>query len=148
MRVTSENWLELFDTDGMAQEGCPPPRAIRPELILGKKIQALTAQRDALRTGDADFATRAAALDTREAELTAALNEMTADTVEEDRQAVEGAVNQLEADRAALSQEQDTHNQHAADIEAQIRALQQELDDLNARAANPAPAAPVTQPDP
>ncbi len=115
------------------------------QLILGKKIQALTAQRDALRTGDADFATRAAALDTREAELTAALNEMTADTAEEDRQAVEGDVNQLEADRAALSQEQDTHSQQVADIEEQIRALQQELDDLNARAANPAPpAAPIT----
>ena len=113
------------------------------QLILGKKIQALAAQRDALRTGDADFATRAAALDTREAELIAALNEMTADTAEEDRQAVEGDVNQLEADRAALSQEQDTQSQQVADIEEQIRALQQELDDLNARAANPAPAVPV-----
>lgn len=114
------------------------------QLILGKKIQALTAQRDVLHSGDADFATRTAALDTREAELTAALNEMTADTAEEDRQAVEGDVTQLEADRAALSQEQDTHNQQVADIEEQIRALQQELDDLNARAANPAPpAAPV-----
>ena len=117
------------------------------QLIIGKKIQALTAQRDALRNGDADFAARAAAMDTREAELTAALNEMTADTAEEDRQAVEGDVTQLEADRATLSQEQDTHNQQATDIEEQIRALQKELDDLNARAANPTPNA-ATEPVP
>jgi len=116
------------------------------QLILGKKIQALIAQRDALRSGDADFSARAAALTTREVELTAALTEMTADTTEEDRQVVEDDVTQLEADRAALTQEQDTHNQQVADIEEQIRTLQQELDDLNARAANPAPTAPNTTP--
>ena len=108
------------------------------QLIIGKKLEALRAKLDALRTKDADFETRKAALDTREAELTKAVSEVTADTAEEDRQAVEADADQLETDREILNTELDAHSQQEADLEEQIRALQDELQELNAHAEPPA----------
>ena len=44
MRVTPDNWLELFDADGMAHEDWPPPRAIRPEgTVLGYRTKTIRA---------------------------------------------------------------------------------------------------------
>lgn len=107
------------------------------QLIIGKKIETLNAQLDAMRKLDPDFVTRKAALAKREADLTEAVKEVTADTAEEDRKAVESDADQLETDRAALQTEQAEHDKQKAGIEDQIRALQAELDELNARAATP-----------
>ena len=44
MRVTPDNWLELFDTEGMAHEDWSPPRAIRPEgTVLGYRTKTIRA---------------------------------------------------------------------------------------------------------
>ena len=107
------------------------------QLIIGKKIETLSAQLDAMRKLDPDFVTRKTALVKREAELTEAVKEVTADTAEEDRKAVESGADQLETDQAALQTEQAEHDKQKVGIEDQIRALQAELDELNARAATP-----------
>ncbi|HNW87937.1 MAG TPA: hypothetical protein PKJ47_13490 [Candidatus Limiplasma sp.] len=44
MRYTPDNWLELFDVEGMAHEDWPPPRAIRPEgTVLGYRTKTIRA---------------------------------------------------------------------------------------------------------
>ena len=64
-------------------------------LLLRSKLDAKNKELEALRAKDADFATR-------EAELEAAVNEMTEETPAEDREAVEAEVE-------AFQQEKDEH---------------------------------------
>ncbi len=108
------------------------------QLVISKKIETARASLAELVKLDEGFATRKAALDTREADLEAALNEVTPDTSEEDRTTVEGGVDQLETDRAALETEQSEHDQKKKSLETEISTLSAELDELNGRADTPA----------
>lgn len=109
------------------------------QLVITKKIQSLRKQLDDLRTKDADFEQRKAELKKREAELEAAVDEITDETSEEDKSAVDESVEAFEKDQQALDTEITEHEDSKRKLEEEIQQLQAELDELNSRAANPAP---------
>jgi len=109
------------------------------QLVITKKIQSLRKQLDELKAKDADFEQRKAELKTREAELEAAVNEITDETPEEDKNAVDESIEAFEADHKALDDEMKEHEDNKKKLEEEIQQLQAELDELNSRAANPAP---------
>lgn len=111
------------------------------QIVLTKRISELKAKLEALRAIDADFEQRAEKLKTREAELEAAVNEVTEETPDEDRKAVEDSVAEFEAEQEAFEKEQQEHESEKAKLEEEIRKLQAELDELNSRAKPPAVAA-------
>ena len=112
------------------------------QLILTKRMQGLRSQLEALRVKDADFATRKEALKTREAEIEAAVNEITDETPAEDKTTVDESVATFEADQTALETEQGENETAKKKLEDEIRDLQTELDEVNNRAAKP-----VTNPE-
>lgn len=111
------------------------------QLLLTRKIDDLKKQLEEARAKDAGFLERKKALETREAELEAALNEVTDETPEADKQAVEAEVTQHEADEKALADEQAANEAEKQKLTDEIAGLQKELDELNARAKTP-PAEP------
>lgn len=116
------------------------------QLILQKRMAGLKSQIEALRNKDADFATRAAALKTREAELEAAVNELTEESTEEEKTTVDEAVATYEADEKALADEQAENEAAKSKLEGEIKDLQAELDEIDNRAKDqggkPAPEKP------
>ena len=104
-------------------------------LLLKKKLDAKRAALQALLT-------RQAAMKLREEELEASINEVTEETPQEDRDALDEDVAKFETDRAALDQEQ-------AELEEEIRGLESDLDTEEAAqdTTPPAPAAPAAEHD-
>lgn len=104
-------------------------------LLLKKKLDAKRAALQALLT-------RQAAMNLREEELAASINEVTEETPQEDRDALDEEVANFETDRAALDQEQ-------AELEEEIRGLESDLDTEEAAqdTTPPAPAAPAAEHD-
>lgn len=104
-------------------------------LLLKKKLDAKRAALQALLT-------RQAAMKLREEELEASINEVTEETPQEDRDALDEEVANFETDRAALDQEQ-------AELEEEIRGLESDLDTEEAAqdTTPPAPAAPAAEHD-
>jgi chromosome segregation ATPase len=111
------------------------------QLLLTRKIDDLKKQLEEARAKDAGFLERKKALETRESELEAALNEVTDETPEADKQAVEAEVTQHEADEKALADERAANEAEKQKLTDEIAGLQKELDELNARAKTP-PAEP------
>ncbi|MFZ5645809.1 MAG: phage major capsid protein [Bacillota bacterium] len=111
------------------------------QLILSKRISALKTKLDELRQKDAEFATRSEKLKKREADLEAAVNEITDETPEEDKATVDEAVAAFEADQDALKADQEANEDEKKKLEDEIQQLQKELDEIDSRAKNP-PAAP------
>ncbi len=104
-------------------------------LLLKKKLDAKRAALQALLT-------RQAAMKLREEELEASINEVTEETPQEDRAALDEEVANFETDRAALDKEQ-------AELEEEIRGLESDLDTEEAAqdTTPPAPAAPAAEHD-
>lgn len=84
-------------------------------LILRSKLEAKKDQLNQLRAKDADF-------EIRSAELEAAINEMTAETPEEDRAVVEGQVETFAADKEKHENDKKALETEIAGIEDEIRA--------------------------
>lgn len=96
-------------------------------ILLGKKLRDAKAKLEALKAKDADF-------EAREALLSQALEEMTDESTEEERAAVEEDVNTFEADQQA-------HNDAKAELEETIRGLENDLAaEEAAQNTDPAPA--------
>ena len=98
-------------------------------LLLRSKLDAKNKELEALRAKDADFATR-------EAELEAAVNEMTEETPAEDREAVEAEVE-------AFQQEKDEHEKAKGELETEVAELEASLEEeekRNAPTNNPTPS--------
>ena len=116
------------------------------QVILGRRIEERRTEMAALETAAEALRERRTAMNTREEQLTAALNEVNDQTPEEDRATLEGELDTFEADARALEgEEQENENQRNA-LQTQIDSLQAELDELNRRAATqpaPTPAAPI-----
>lgn len=110
------------------------------QLLMAKKIEQLRGQLKLLEDARDALKERRTALQTREAELEAAVNEITDETSEEDRKVVEDATAAFEADAEALTGEENQNAQARADLEKQIEDLQKELNELNERAKPQAPA--------
>ncbi len=107
------------------------------QLLLTKRISALTAQLDELKAKDADFQERSAALSKREADLEAAVNELPDDAPEEDRKAIDELADEFEADKGALEKEQGDHEDSKQRLTDEIQRLTDELEELNKKAAEP-----------
>jgi HK97 family phage major capsid protein len=112
------------------------------QLLLTRKIAEAKKKLEEARGLDAGFLERKTALDTREEELAAALEEVTTETSEEDKAAVEAEIASHEENSKALSEEQEKHEAEKTRLNEEIEKLQSELDELNARAARP-PANPT-----
>lgn len=99
-------------------------------ILLGKKLRDAKAKLEALKAKDADF-------EAREAFLAQALEEMTEESTEEERAAVEEDVNALEA-------EQKAHNDAKAELERTIEGLENDLAaEEAAQNTDPSPEAPA-----
>lgn len=107
------------------------------QLLLTKRISALTAQLNELKAKDADFEERSNALKKREADLEAAVNELPDDASEEDRKAIEELTDEFEADKDALEKEQGDHEAEKQRLADEIQKLTDELEELNKKAADP-----------
>lgn len=111
------------------------------QLLLTRKIADANRLLDEAREKDAGFLLRKTAMDTREAELLAALEEVTEETPAEDKEALEAEIAQHEADAQALEGEEAANDTDKQRLTDEIATLQAELDELNARAKKP-PVAP------
>lgn len=111
------------------------------QLVLSKTIERHRAEIAELDKQQEGFNERRAALNTRGEELAAALEEVTPETPEEERQAVEDEVSQHENDVQALTDEENDVAAKRAGLEEKISQLQAELDELAERAKSK-PAAP------
>ena len=101
-------------------------------LLLRSKIDGLAKRLTELKAGDEDREKRAAELAADVAELTAK-----EDATDEERAAVETAVNDFDAEAAQAEADK-------ADLQRQIDELQRELDSLEEK--QPKPAAPAEEP--
>lgn len=101
-------------------------------ILLGKKLRDAKAKLEALKAKDADF-------EAREAFLAQALEEMTEESTEEERAAVEEDVNALEA-------EQKAHNDAKAELERTIEGLEKDLAaEEAAQNTDPSPEVPAEE---
>lgn len=104
------------------------------QLLLGRRIDGLRGQLTGLDAARDALAARRADMQRREAELEASIREVTEETPQEDRDALDALTAEYEADEAALAGEEAQNASDRAAVEAEITRLQQELDELNARA--------------
>ena len=112
------------------------------QLILSKRIAGLKNQLEELRKKDVEFGTRATELQIREAELEAAVNEITDDTPEADRTIVDESIAAFEDDQATLETDQLANEDAKKKLEEEIQTLQKELDEIDSRAKTPPGAKP------
>lgn len=114
------------------------------QLILHKRISGLKDQLEVLRKKDTEFVIRKEAITTREAELEAAVNELTAESTEEEKAVVDESVAAFETDQEALATEETENGVEKKKLEDEIRDIQKELDEIDSRAATP-PLTPKAQ---
>lgn len=108
------------------------------QLLLGRRIDGQRARAAQLDGERSALEERRADMRRREAELEASIREVTEETPQEDRDALDALTAEYEADEAALAQEEAQNERSRAEVEAEITRLQAELDALNARAAGAA----------
>lgn len=113
------------------------------QVVLAMQMRDLRAQMTNLETTQTELANRRTAMQTREAELEAAVNEVTEETTPEDRQQLDAAVAQYETDNNALTEEESQNTQSRQTLQQQIDAVQVELDEIAARSATQPAANPT-----
>ena len=109
------------------------------QLLLSRKIAAKRTELEKLETRKAELDEQRSALTAREAELENAVNEITEETPEEERAEVDAAVAELEAQVEECETAQSENEEATVNLRNEIDGLQQELDELNRKASNPAP---------
>ena len=121
------------------------------QLLLSRKIAAKRAELEKLQAERTELDQKRDALKTREAELEAAVNEMTEETSEEDRAAVDAEVQEFEGQVAEADAAEAANEEASVNLQNEIDGLQRELDELNSKAtapaAAPAEATPAAVPD-
>ena len=121
------------------------------QLLLTRKIAAKEAELEKLKAERAELDEKRQALNTREAELEAAVNEITEETSEEDRAAVDAEVHEFEGHVAEADAAEAANEEAQVNLQGEIDALQRELDEVNAKAtaqaAAPAETAPAAAPE-
>ena len=117
------------------------------QVVLSRKIGTKRAELTKLKARAAELEEQRKALETREAELEAAVNEVTEETSEEDRAAVDAEVEAFEQQQADAAEAERANNEAITALENEISEIQQQLDELNQRAATP-PANPAPVPAP
>lgn len=112
------------------------------QVVLARRRAGIQAQLDQLDRDNAGLEQRRADLQTREAELEAAVNEITDTTPEEDKDEVDIAVEEFEQQQQTLEDEINAYNEQRESLIQQIADIDAELEKLNQRAAPPAPRTP------
>lgn len=111
------------------------------QIVLAKRLEALRAELTEAEKRGEEITARKTALQKREAELTAALDEVTEETPQEDKDTLDGEVNQFEEDAKALEAEEAESETKRQAIKNQIAELERELNELNERSRTvPTPA--------
>ena len=104
------------------------------QLLLNKKIQAKRAELDKLKAARADLDEKRKALQVREAELEALVNELTDEATEEEHAAVESETAAFETQCAEADNAEAENKQAQVDLQGEIDGLERELNELNERA--------------
>jgi HK97 family phage major capsid protein len=108
------------------------------QLMLRKRLEAAQAEADKHRSKRSALDERQTALQTREQEAEAALNELTADSTQEERDAVEQEANSIETEQTALEQEISDHDTEQTRLDEVVTGLESEVQQLDQRSAPPA----------
>lgn len=104
------------------------------QIVISKKIEALRAQLTPLEETRRALEARRTEMTTREAELEAAVNEVTEETSQEDRDILDQETQAFAEDDRQLTEEETANANERSRIEQEIATLQAELDSINARA--------------
>ena len=104
------------------------------QLVITRNIADTKKALDAITQRGADFEERRKALEAREAELAAAIEEVTEDTPKEDREAVEKAIDEHTQEADRLASEIETSTSEIETLTKKIDDLERELEALNTRA--------------
>lgn len=107
------------------------------QVVLSRRRAGFQAQLDQLDSDNAGLEQRRSDMQTREAELEAAVNEITENTSEEDRSEVDAAVEEFEQQQQALEDEINAYNEQRQSLVQQIADIDAELEKLNQRTAPP-----------
>lgn len=105
------------------------------QVLLSRKIAEATKMLDDLKPRFEGIEERKVALEQRESELLGALNEVTEETPEEDKVAIESEVTEHEAAKSEIEDAVSELEQEHTRLTEEIAKLQNELDGINERAA-------------
>ena len=104
------------------------------QLLLARKIETKRAEMDKLKAARAEMEEKRKALAIREAELEAAVQELTEEATEEEHTAVDAAVAEFEAEAAEAEQAENENEEAQVNLQNEIDGLERELNELNERA--------------
>lgn len=104
------------------------------QLLLTRKIGQKKADLEKLKAARAELDEQRKALQVREAELEAAVNELTENSTEEEEAAVNAAISEHEANVAEADKAEAENEQCQIDLQGEIDGLERELNELNERA--------------
>ena len=110
------------------------------QLILSKRIEEARNQLSQLEKEQEALSERRSAMNTREAELEQAINEVTVDTPAEDQAVLEEEEKKWEEEDAALQAEEQDNAAKQQELQTKIDELNEELDALNKKADAEEPA--------
>ena len=110
------------------------------QLILSKRIEEARNQLSQLEKEQEALSERRSAMNTREAELEQAINEVTVDTPAEDQAVLEEEEKKWEEEDAALQAEEQDNAAKQQELQTKIDELNEELDALNKKADADEPA--------
>lgn len=110
------------------------------QVVLSKRIAEKQASLAKLNEEREELARKRETLVTREAELEAAVNEVTDETSEEDRAALDTALSEFEAQTKEADEAEAANAQAITDTQGEIDGLQRELEELKARLTADKPA--------
>lgn len=106
------------------------------QIILARKLEALRAQQTEADKQAETLAEKRAALEKREEELTQALEEVTEETPQEDKDALDAEVSQFETDSKGLEGEEKESETQRQAIKNQIAELEKELAEIESRSSS------------
>lgn len=102
-------------------------------LLLAKKLKDLRAAGEALQTAKAEIEGKRKTWKEREERATAMLDEITAETPQEERDAFDAECAEIEAEDAAIRAEEEANAQAITENENAAAAVQTEIDEINER---------------
>ena len=103
-------------------------------LLLAKKLKDLRAAGEALQAAKTEIEEKRKTWKEREERATAMLDEITAETPQEERDAFDAECAEIEAEDAAIRAEEEANAQAITENENAIAATETEMDELNERA--------------
>ena len=103
------------------------------QLTLRYKLRAAEAELEGINAKGAELDEQLQALETREQELTVATDELTAETPQEERDALEANVSEFERDREAYEAARSENDNKRSQLTEDIEALRAQIDEIDNR---------------